>query len=192
MSWWPFGKGGKAGALEILKGAEWLCSSCDQPHSGMIDLAPNAPDPWVGSPEHEPNSALRLDGDFLSDDFCVMDGTYFMVRCVIEIPVHGLEQKFGFGCWGSLSRANFEFYVDHFDDGDYQGVEPWSSWLCNRFYTYIGTDPVGCWMFPQLDRQRPVLRLHDEGHPLAMDQCKGVPPEQVLEYYRHYGHALAS
>jgi hypothetical protein len=191
MSWWPFGKGREPKALEILKGAEWLCSSCDQPHTGMIDLAPNAPDPWDGSPEHEPNSALRLDGDFLSDDFCVMDGKYFMVRCVIEIPVHGLEQKFGFGCWGSLSRANFEIHADHFDDGDYQGSGPWSSWLCNRFYTYIGTDPVSCRMYPQLDRQRPVLKLQDDGHPLAVDQCIGVSPEKVLEYYRHYGHGLA-
>jgi hypothetical protein len=188
VSWWRTGQNNSPSALEILSGAEWACSGCDTPHRGMIDLAPSAPDPWRGSPDPAPNAALTLDADFLSDDFCVIDGKYFLVRCVLEIPVHGLDTSFGFGCWGTLSRANFEAYVDQFDSGNYQGAGPWSSWLCNQFYTYIGTEPVACWMFPQLERQRPVLRIQDDEHPLAIAQGDGVTPEQVLEYYRHYGH----
>jgi hypothetical protein len=156
----------------------------------MFDLAPNAPDPWGGNPEHSPNSALVLDGDFLSDDFCVIEGRYFMVRCVIEIPVRELNRNFGFGCWGSLSRTNFEAYVEHFDDSNLQGTGPWSSWLCNRFCDYIGTEPEACWMFPQLGRQRPVLKLQNDDHPLSRDQREGITAEKVLEFYRHYGHVL--
>lgn len=155
----------------------------------MFDLAPFAPDPWGGETDYARNSDVTLEGDFLSEDFCVMDGKYFMVRCVIEIPVHGLEHSFGFGCWGSLSQTNFETYLEQFDSGNYQGVGPWSSWLCNRFCDYIGTDPVSCRMYPQLDRQRPVLKVQDEDHPLGRDQREGVSPERVLEYYQHYGHS---
>jgi hypothetical protein len=191
VSWWRFGRKKGPNALDLLNSAEWKCSQCDLLHRGMFDLAPNAPEPWDGSPQHAPNSALTLDGDFLSDDFCVMDGTYFMVRCVLEIPVHGLDQKFGFGCWGSLSRANFEAYVTHFDDGDYRSAGPWTSWLCNRFCDYIGPDPEACLMFPQLNRQRPVLKLQNEDHPLARAQQEGVSPEKVFEFYRHYGHMPA-
>lgn len=157
----------------------------------MFDLAPLAPDPWPGSLDHAPNSALTLDGDFLSDDFCVIDGKYFLVRCVIEIPVHGLERNLGFGCWGTLSRTNFESYIERFDSGGFQGAGPWSSWLCNQFYTYVGSDPLACRMFPQLDRQGPVLRVQDEAHPLAIAQQQGISAEQVLEIYQHYGHAIA-
>jgi hypothetical protein len=192
VSWWRFGGMKAPNALDILRGAEWKCTQCEAPHRGMIDLAPNAPDPWHGNPAHSPNSALVLDGDFLSDDFCIVEGKHFLVRCVLEIPVHGLNEKFGFGCWGSLSRSNFEAYVEHFDDGAYQGAGPWSSWLCNRFYNYIGTEPEGCWMFPQLGRQRPVLKLQNEDHPLARDQREGVPAEKVLDFYRHYGHMPAA
>jgi hypothetical protein len=192
LSWWQFGKRGKSAALELLGGAEWTCTQCELPHRGMFDLAPSAPDPWPGGLDHAPNSALSLEGDFLSDDFCVMGGEYFMVRCVLDIPVHGLDRSFGFGCWGSLSRTNFEAYVDNFDNGDFQGAGPWSSWMCNRFFTYVGSDPLACQMFPQLDRQRPVLRVQDEAHPLAVAQQHGISAEHVLEIYRHYGHAIAA
>ena len=120
---WPFGRA-KRTAIEILKGAEWTCGTCSDRHLGMFDLACHHPDPWTGSSEYEPNSALDRERDFLSEDFCVLGGEHFLVRCVLEIPVHGLEEKFGFGCWGSLKRDNFEIYVAHFDDGTGSGRSP--------------------------------------------------------------------
>jgi hypothetical protein len=74
----------------------------------------------------------RMDGDFLSEDFCIIGGDSFFVRGVLEIPVHGLAEKFGFGSWSSLSRPNFDLYVERFDDGDYAGLGPWSGWFSNR------------------------------------------------------------
>ena len=189
MNWWRLGQNRPHTALKILTGAEWTCEACADPHIGMIDLAPFAPHPWGGTNDYAPNSAVTLDGDFLSEDFCVMDGRYFMVRCVMEIPVHGMEYRFGFGCWGSLSRTNFEVYLDLFDNGEFEVAGPWSSWLCNQFCDYIGDDSVACWMVPQLGRQRPLLNIADEGHPLARDQRSGVSPERVMEYYKFYGHA---
>jgi hypothetical protein len=157
----------------------------------MIDMAAFAPDPWQGGENYEDNAALRLDGDFLSEDFCVMGGKYFFVRCVLDIPVHGLAQKFGFGCWGTLSRDNFDRYLEAFDTGNYANSGPWSSWLCNQLFEYIGTDPEACWMHPQLDRQRPVLLIQNQTHPLGYDQREGISPEKVLEIYRHYGHVAS-
>lgn len=177
-------------ALELLSGSNWLCSRCDAPHQGMIDFAAFRPDPWRGPEVYAPNNELILDRDFLSEDFCVMDGKYFFVRCVLEIPVHGLAQKFGFGCWGTLSRTNFERYVDRFDDAGFQGEGPWGSWLCNQLLDYVGDEPLACWMHPQLDRQRPVLRVQDADHPLAIAQADGVDAEVILEIYRRSGHEV--
>lgn len=159
----------------------------------MFDLAAFAPDPWTGALEKQPNSALRLNGDFLSEDLCVLGGEHFLVRCVMEIPVHGLKHRFGFSCWGSLARENFESYIDKFDEAAFQGIGPWWSWLCNSLppFTSPDCDPIGCDMFPRLDRQTPVLRVSDPDHPLAIVQRQGITAERVLEIYRHHGHEIA-
>jgi hypothetical protein len=154
-----------------------------------MDLAAFAPDPWPHGEDREPNSALRLDGDFLSEDFCVIGGKDFFVRAVLEIPVHGLAEKFGFGCWSTLSKGNFDKYVDGFDDGAYPDWGPWDGWLCNRFETWVGTDAEAVHVYPQPDRQRPSLRIMDERHPLAIAQADGIDMPRMMEILRFYGHA---
>lgn len=140
----------------------------------------------------EDNDNLRFEGDFLSEDFCVMDGRYFFVRCVLEIPVHGFADKFGFGCWSTLSRTNFELYLEGFDDSRYPDWGPWPGWLASRLADYIGTEPEAVHVFPQPDRQRPTLRIQDENHPLAVAQEDGITPERMLEIFCQYGHMPAA
>ena len=65
----------------------WMCSSCDEEHSGLFDLAAFAPDFWNNDKIYSPNSDVRLDGDFLSEDFCVIDGESFFVRGILELPI---------------------------------------------------------------------------------------------------------
>ena len=73
-------------SLRLLQG-EWRCSSCEDLHRGLMDLAAHAPDAWPHERSYEPNGALRYDGDFLSEDLCVIGGKNFLVRSVLEIPV---------------------------------------------------------------------------------------------------------
>src|SRR4051794_2298098 len=148
-------------ALDRLRGGAWRCASCDAEHVGMFDLAAFAPDFWSGAEAREPNSALRMDGDFLSEDFCVISGDSFFVRGILEIPVHGLAQKFGFSVWSTLSRTNFDLYIERFDGGDYAGLGPWTGWFSNSLVTFPETLNQPCWVNPQLDRQRPVITLDD-------------------------------
>ena len=152
-------------------------------------MAAFAPDPWFGGEQQEPNAAVRLSGNFLSEDFCVMEGRHFFVRAVLDIPVHGFAEKFGFGCWSTLSRDNFEKYLDGFDDGGYADLGPWSGWLCNRLADYVADQPEAVWVHPQLDRQRPTLRIMNREHRLAIDQDEGISPERLLAILAAYGHA---
>lgn len=190
MSWIPkILKGGrKPTALEILPSAEWRCADCNEPHEGRFALAAFAPDPWPGDERYEHNGAIRFDGNFLSEDLCVIDGKYFMVRACLEIPVQGLAEPFSFGAWSTLSRENFDKYLTGFDDGAYPDMGPWSGWLCNKLENYLGNDPLAIWVVPQPDRQRPKLFVMDDDHPLAVDQDNGISPERVLEIYSYYGH----
>lgn len=182
----------KPSALDLLRDTPWTCAQCGIEHRGLFDLAAFAPDQWEGKEEYEPNSALRLEGDFLSEDFCVLRGEHFFVRCVFDIPVRGLAEKFGYGVWSTLSRANFERYVDAFDTGACSDMGPWSGWFSNRLSTFQDSLNQACWVHPQLDRQRPVISLDDPDHELARAQQDGVMPERLLELYAAHGHGPAA
>jgi hypothetical protein len=174
--------------IELLK-SDWRCSCCDELHHGLMDMASRAPDPWPHDKSYEPNSALRLEGDFLSEDFCVLEGKYFFVRSVLEIPVHGLQAPWGFGCWSTLSRTNFDKYVAGFDSGEYEDDGPWFGWLSNHLKIYFeDADPIGVDVFPQPDRQRPLLIVQDDTHPLGIAQREGITPEAMLRLLRACGH----
>jgi len=87
--------------LQQITASDWKCSSCDQVHSGLFDLAAFNPDFWTGEKAYAPNSKLTLEGDFLSEDFCVIEGENFFVRCVLEFPIKGFDLTFGFGVWST-------------------------------------------------------------------------------------------
>ncbi|AKM06255.1 hypothetical protein AM2010_166 [Pelagerythrobacter marensis] len=172
--------------LQMLQG-DWQCSCCGEWFHGITDLTADHPDPWSYGASHEPNSALRRDGDFLSEDFCVLDGEHFLVRCVLEFPVCGLEHSWGFGCWSSLSRENFEEYVEGFDSGEYEDAGPWFGWLCNSLKPHL-VDPVAVDVCPRSGQQRPRLLVVDEDHPIAVAQRKGLSARDLLEILRANGH----
>lgn len=185
-----FGRRKTPAALDRLKSASIECRSCGDVHEGMFDLFAFSPDHWGGIEEYESNSALRTTGDFLSEDFCVLNGEHFFVRCILEIPVDGLPEKFGFGCWSTLSRANFDKYIDGFDIGRFSDPGPWAGWFSNTLKPYPDGVNLPCWVYPQPGRQRPTIWLESPNHPLAAAQEEGIAPEDLFAIYRANGHDI--
>jgi len=183
-----FGRKRPNSPIEQLKSGRWRFAGCDVEHGWLFDLAAHAPDPWPHARDYEPNSALRLGDDFLSEDFCVLDDEYFMIRAVLMIPVVGLDDAFGFRCWSTLSRENLEAYIAGFDTGEHADFNAMSGWLCNQLADYIGSDSLAVWVKPRPGRQRPLLWVMDDDHPLAIAQEIGISAERVLEVFSHYGH----
>lgn len=173
---------------EQLQKGRWLCGSCDQEHGWPFDLAANAPDPWPHALEYEPNGALRMNGDFLSEDFCVLNGEHFFVRCILTIPVHGMDDDFGFGCWSTLSRRNFEKYIEGFDSIRPSQEELWSGWLCNRLADFDENESIGVWVQLRPGRQRPLLWVMGDDNPLAVAQERGISAARMMEIFAYYGH----
>ncbi|WP_339693764.1 DUF2199 domain-containing protein [uncultured Parasphingorhabdus sp.] len=184
--------GRKPSAVEILNGGSWKCSQCDLEHKGMFDLASDRPDQCSKDLPVEGNSAIRFEGNFLSEDFCVLEGEYFFVRGVLEIPVHGVAEKFGFGSWSTLSRKNFDIYVDGFDDGEYVEDGPWFGWFSTWIRGYTEKIPFECSVYPQPGRQCPTFEIADDNHPLAVAQRLGISAEGILKIYADYGHEMDS
>jgi hypothetical protein len=178
----------KPSALELLTGNPWLCDTCEQMHNGMFDVVCRAPDHWPLPIDFEPNSALCMDRDFLSVDFCVLGGEEFFVRCVYQLPVLGMSHALGFGVWSSLSRSNFELYVDSFDHFDQDKIGPMFGYFSSSLRGFADSLYEHCDVVPQAEGQRPILLLHNQEHELSKMQRDGITPERVLKIYADNGH----
>jgi hypothetical protein len=168
-----------------------VCGSCGQQHRGLFDLACDGPEHWPGAREFEPNSALGGRDHILTEDFCIIDGRDYFVRCVLLLPIlGGSDQRFGYGVWSTLSPANFLRYVDSFDTGAPPGLGPFFGWFSNRLKDYPDTVNLKCQVHPQPDRQRPLIELEATDHPLAIEQREGITIDRLAEIYLANGHDL--
>jgi len=178
--------------LKRMLSHNWKCSSCDEEHSGLFDLAAFAPDFWTGEEVYSPNSEIRLTGDFLSEDFCIIEGESFFVRSVLEFPISNLDRKFGFGVWSTLSKTNFEKYIDGFDNGNFDTEIHWTGWFSTQIKGIQNTIRQECWVMPQKGRKRPLIKFMDEQHPVSIAQANGLKAESLLEIYAANGHKFSS
>ena len=169
-----------------LQDRSHVCRCCGVAHGGLFDLSVGQPDYW-----------LDRDGDdrsMLTDDVCVVDGEHCFVRCVAPLPIiGGGGLTFGFGVWSTLSRANFETYVQTADDGRRQGgLGSWFGWFSNQLKGYPDTtgcspatavaasDRVGADGPPAFDRAAPGRHVGSNSRPLRVERTRSAPrPSQL-------------
>jgi hypothetical protein len=175
-----------------LQHGAWTCLACGEAHRGLPDLACEAPDFWPGSEEKDPNSVALSSSHFLSEDFCVVRGQHFFLRCVLELPILGSGgQSLGFGVWATLWETSYRRYLETFDSGEHGQLGPWSGRLCNRLEGYPDTRNMKCRLHPRDGRQRPRIALEAPEHPLTREQREGITLDRVLELHALNGHDFA-
>jgi hypothetical protein len=161
---------------------EWTCACCGQRKRGVPDQAFDAPIHHHWAAGDDPDFQVLEK----TDDDCVMeiagDRAYF-IRGVLEVPIHGTDQRLGFGVWSTLSEQNYHRYADSFFDDDQSKLGPMFGYLANRLPAYPDTLNLKLDVLPQDNRQRPLLRLWDEAaeHPLYRDQSFGVDTGRLTE-----------
>lgn len=179
-----------------LHDRKWKCPCCGVKHAGLFDLACSRPDHWPRGEDARPNwevlyAKKRFADNILTEDFCILDGEHFFVRCLLKLPIVGKpDDCFGYGIWSTLSRANFESYVDTFDDRKQDRLGPWFGWFSNQLKGYPDTLHLKCQVWPQAGRERPLVELEATQHPLAVEQREGINFDRVLEIYALNGHDL--
>ena len=169
----------------------WVCPCCGERHGGLFDIAMQRPGACDAEQPVQPNGALDPAGNFLSEDFCVVDGEHFFVRCLLQLPLVGApDGYFGWGCWSSLARDNFDLYVETFDSDDQGALGPWFGWFSNTLPGYPETFALKCQVHPQDNRQRPLIELEPSDHPLSQEQQHGITLDRILELYALTGHDM--
>jgi len=92
---------------------EWWCASCGLLHTGLFELQCEYPEFWSGSPDKGPNAGILTAHHILTEDFCIIDGEHYFVRCVLALPLIGWSgEAFGFGVWVMLSTRSFALFTE--------------------------------------------------------------------------------
>ena len=132
-------------SFEDLSSLRWKCSSCEEWHYGpCLDFCYDSPTYWTD--EHKEANDMNffssgrrgLPRTFLDEDKCILDGTDYFVRGIIELPIIGTTEMFRWGVWGSLSKKNFVKLLRVSDDPKRVELSPMFSWLSNSIPDYPG------------------------------------------------------
>lgn len=164
-------------------GFGYCCRTCGEWHEGMPTLAADAPLHYYSVPESE--RAIRCD---LTSDTCIVDNRFFFLRGNIEIPVHGLEERFCWGVWVSISRENFRLLMQHWEDTERDRIGPFFGWLSADFRGYPAAENLKTNAHLQSPPWRPQIELEPTDHPLAIEQREGISQERLAQIYADYLH----
>ena len=173
--------------------------SCGERHVGLFPLHMQVPMGWPGEPSYEPNSAIRMDGNFLSYDFSVLEGKYFAMRMRLPISMQGSGPiVFMYSVWGAMNRPDFEAFVKATLDKTMNGKVHAPGRLANNISGYTSSANLMGTAFQQDDGGYPLLLLHgqqdanDPNHLLLHEQRHGISLDRALELFAAYGHDMRS
>jgi hypothetical protein len=179
-----------------LNAGELTCS-CGEKHAGMFPINILHPIGWPGSKDYEPDAALRMEGDFLSANYCVREGKYFSMRVRLPLQIKGSGAwAFVFTCWASLNRVDFEGYLAAVGSGKLNSKARAPARLVNRLSGFENTFSLMGTAFQQEDGGAPLLLLHgpqpdnSADHLILKEQREGITLDRMFELYAAYGHEM--
>jgi hypothetical protein len=176
--------------LNELAGVRWKCGSCEEWHTGPVfDISYDHPDYWSDENvesfrrEQKAGAPVRnLNGTFLDEDFCAVNGEHYFMRGRIELPILGTREKFCWGVWGSLSRPSMEAAVAYYADPENVPLpSPLFSWLNNRIKFYPEQNSIKMYAHLQPGNRRPKFEIEPTNQPISRDFHDGIPPSRVKE-----------
>lgn len=169
--------------------------SCGQTHVGLFPIYIHHPISWPGSKDYEPDEALRMDGDFLSQNYCVLQGKFFCARVRVPVRLWGVNWAFTYAAWAAFDRPDFESYVHARKTGTLRTGPTTAGRLVNRLSGYPDTSMLMGTVFQEAT-DLPALILHgpqpdnSTGQLLMQEQKDGIGLDRALELFSLYKHDM--
>ncbi|HEV8391635.1 MAG TPA: DUF2199 domain-containing protein [Dongiaceae bacterium] len=151
----------------------FTCDKCGQLHEGSPSIAYDMPFHWHALKPDTSTGQSRL-----SDDFCKIEDRDYFIRCILEVPIHGVEEPFLWGLWVTQSAENFRDYVKTFPDSPERQT---FGYLANRLPFYPETVDMHANVHWQPGTRRPLVELKPVDHPLFRDWSEGITWERATE-----------
>ena len=161
----------------------FVCATCGQRHEGSPSVGYSAPFYWQESYRTDATGDSRLSGDF-----CMIERRDYFIRCILEVPIHDVEEPFLWGVWITQSEQNFRDYVDSFPDTPERCT---FGYFANQLPGYPDTLSLHTQVHWQAGRSRPTVELKPIDHPLYHDWSEGISWERAAELARPFLHLEA-
>ncbi len=162
---------------------QFQCPVCKQGHEGMPAFLAEAPLSYYDVPEKDRAARCRL-----TAQDCVIDDRWFFVRGNIEIPVHGVEERFIWGVWASISRDDFSVYQSLKAQPTRKDAKPFPGWLDMSMNGYPDTRNLQLLVHLRDGAAAPLIELRPDLHPLAFEQRQGIEADRVAYLYAMMTH----
>lgn len=175
-----------------------LKCSCGETHVGLIALSMLRPAGFPATAPVEPNSALRMTGNFISKDYCVWDGKYFSIRMSMPMAIQGVPAPaLLLSVWASVDEANFKAYVAAVSGSTLNPQAQAQARLVNRIAGFPDTFGLMGVAFQQPNEPPVFLALHgpdgkESSNPLIPEQRNGVTLDRLFEIYAENNHDMRS
>jgi hypothetical protein len=154
----------------------WTCRCCGKQFATLpLDFVCEAPLQWGSLNEED-----RLSRGQIDSDRCRIDNDFFLRGC-LEIPLLGMDEKFVWGVWVSVSEPSFRRVLDLWDAADVSGEPAKFGWFCNDIPGYPTTLGLKTNLHLRNGGIRPFVQLEPTDHPLAVDQRRGISLARVEE-----------
>lgn len=177
--------------------SQGLQCSCGEKHVGLFPINMLVPAGWQGPKDYEPDDAVRSDGTFLSENYCVFEGKAFAIRMRLPIRMRGAAPAaFTYTVWGAVNKVQFESYVAARKANALQNGLQSHATLCNRIGGYEDTFNLTGVCIQQTDGFPPLLLIagpqpyNKPDHKLIADQKNGIDFDQALAMFAEYGHDM--
>ena len=134
------------------------------------------PASWHALPDEE-----RKKRSNLSSEQCIIDGQYFFLRGLIEIPVLDSCDNFYWDVWVSVSAANFHRSSALWGTVGRENEPAFFGWLNTLIPIYPNRADLKAMVHTRPVSERPLIELEPTDHPLAIEQRNGITLKRVQE-----------
>ncbi len=161
----------------------FTCAVCGETHAGETrDIRMGLPQPIFLLDEDE-----RRRRAYIEEDFAVLrgaNGDRHFVRALLELPVAGEDDYFGYGAWIEVSEEDVVELGELWHDERGSHRTSFRGTLANELRPYAFTEGLQVKIRLRDVRLLPLVELEDGEHELVRAQRHGISP--------HRAHQLAA
>lgn len=163
----------------------YKCSSCNELHEGLPDVTFARPDAYDALSEED-----RAERALLNEEFCIIDGSRYFLRCIAEAPVEGYGERFGWGLWCEVPWRAFKKIWEAYSWEDAPQEIEVGGTIANALSHYPDTLGLPCRVKLIDDGFRPHVEAIPRDHLFTKHQTEGLTLDEAIRQARTVGAML--